>query len=116
MEQEEEKKYVHTRSEELQEIFDEVIAKTGESEKTVRKVLYNAANYIRTALQEPERPEVRWSGLLCWRLMPKRIEQYVERIDRDKDDPYPRDEKKREFYMQLLDMIKKYSDGSWKES
>lgn len=115
MEDEKEKKYVYPRSEELQEIFNEVMERTGEDEKTVRKVLYNAANYIRDGLQDIERPEVMWNGLLKFRLMPSRVRRYIEKIEGRVEDPRPEDEKNLAYYKGILDIINKYKDGSWKE-
>lgn len=96
---------------EIQEIFDKVVERTGESEAVVKKVLYNCANYLRDALQHPERPQIKWDGLMTFKLFEYRIERYVEKIESRKDDPRLEDEKDLAYYKGLLAMINKYRHG-----
>lgn len=99
-----------------QEIFEVVAERTGESVETVKRVLYNTANYVRAALQDPERPSVLWNGLLKFELIEGRIEKYLERIKEREENPRNEDEKNRIYYTELLEMIKNHRHGSRKEN
>lgn len=98
-----------------QEIFEIIAERTGENVETVKRVLYNTANYIRAALQDPERPSVLWNGLLKFEMIEKRIKKYLERIEERKEDPRSDDEKNRRYYTELLELIKKHEHGSRKK-
>jgi hypothetical protein len=100
-------------AEDIQSIIDEVAERSGESPELIRKLLYNAFDYIRAGLQNPERPYIMWNKLFTFKMMPKRINQYIEKIETGKVQYRPGMEMKLERYRRYLELCKKYYNGSW---
>lgn len=110
------KEKIDTRTsgaEDIQSIIDEVAERSGESPELVRKLLYNAYDYIREAIQNPERPYVMWNRLFVFKMMPRRIEDFIDKVEMGILKYRSGQDQKVTRYKRYLDLCKKYYYGSW---